>query len=169
MTAPKTIVKSETNDDHEGIVGQFIYAFGQGAGSIRVSRRALIALRSRYLGPIQAAAAEWEARAAYVLPLLSQVGRLAAFLATGAGRAAISEADFTEARRLVEARTHESTSIAGHWIAGPLCPTVEGEPKHQAPQSFGPSKDLPFGPVIPSDTEAFDLTVSPSETRPQTH
>jgi hypothetical protein len=121
--APSVALREES----ENILGQLIYAFGQGAAPTRVTRRAIGALRARYLGPIQTSADGWETRAAYVLPLLAQVGRLAALLATQAGRAAISEADFTAARRLVESRTHATAEAEGQLIAGPLCSAIEGE------------------------------------------
>jgi hypothetical protein len=114
-------------DDVESILGQFIYAFAQGAGHVRVCRKAIAALRARYQGPIQASSDLWEGRAPYVLPLLAQVGRLAALLATQGGRAAIAESDFTEARRLVEFRTHENGG-GSQLIAGPICPLIKGEP-----------------------------------------
>jgi histone H3/H4 len=135
MDLPKPVATIAAKDDHESILGQFIYAFGQGAGTVRVSRRAIAALRARYLGPVQAYAGRWETTAAYVLPLLAQVGRLAALLATQAGRSAIAETDFTRARRLVEARTHEQAEASGQLMAGPLCPPISGEPAVLAERS----------------------------------
>jgi hypothetical protein len=127
MDLPKPVATTAAEDDHESILGQFIYAFGQGAGTVRVSRPAIAALRSRYLGPVRASACTWETTAAYVLPLLAQVGRLAALFATQAGRCAIAEADFTRARRLIESRTHEHAETSGQLMAGPFCPPVGGE------------------------------------------
>ena len=109
-------------EERENILGQFIYAFGQGAGSVRVSRSAIGALRRRYGPPIQSSISTWDDKAAHVLPLLAQVGRLAALLATQAGRHAIAEADFKKARRQVESTVHRGAEEAGRLLAGPLCP-----------------------------------------------
>ena len=115
---------SDRNEERENILGQFIYAFGQGAGSIRVSRGAIAALRRRYAAPVQSSMSSWDTTAAYVLPLLGQVGRLAALLATQAGRPFIAEADFTLARRQVEHKVHQDAEQSGRLIAGPFCPAT---------------------------------------------
>ncbi|HKV98841.1 MAG TPA: hypothetical protein VJN96_03395 [Vicinamibacterales bacterium] len=108
----------------EDILGQFYCAFAQGAGAMRIRRGAIRALRGRYFGPIQTLGAQWEEIAPSVLPLLAQVGRLAALLATQTGRTAISAADFMRARRIVEASAHNSSQLL---ICGPVCPPIAGE------------------------------------------
>jgi hypothetical protein len=108
----------------EDILGQFYCAFAQGAGAMRIRRGAIRALRGRYFGPIQTLGGQWEEIASSVLPLLAQVGRLAALLATQTGCTAISEADFTRARRIVEANAHNSSQLL---ICGPVCPPIAGE------------------------------------------
>ena len=107
----------------EDILGQFYFAFGQGAGSMRVRQEAIAALRRRYYPAIQASAAAWPDMAGNILSLLAQVGRLAALLATQAGRTAITAADFMQARRRVEASVHD-IHHAGGLLAGPLCPKI---------------------------------------------
>lgn len=109
-----------TSDNPNDILGQFYFAFGQGAGSMRVQRAAIAALRARYYPAIQRAPAPWSDAAPSVLSLVAQVGRLAAFLATQAGRTAISDADFTAARIAVEGKVHRRTDAAG-LVAGPWC------------------------------------------------
>jgi histone H3/H4 len=119
----------------EDILGQFYYAFGQGAGQMRVGRPAIAALRNRYLDPIRSAQDRWKSVSPNVLAFVAQVGRLAALFATHAGRTAIDEADFMAARRTVEARVHQSADHAGIFIAGPLCPILPEE------QSLPPAGD----------------------------
>ncbi len=77
----------------EDILGQFYFALGQGAGAMRIQRSAIAALRARYADPIAANVAHWKSGAPNVLAFVTQVGRLAAQLATAAGRTFISEAD----------------------------------------------------------------------------
>lgn len=125
---------SETAANAEDILGQFYYAFGQGAGAMRVRRSAISALRARYFGPIQTAGATWDDVAGNVLSFVAQVGRLAALLATEAGRTAINSGDFMKARRLVEASVHHHAESRGLLIAGPLCPQIADELPETEPQ-----------------------------------
>jgi histone H3/H4 len=107
----------------EDILGQFYFAFGQGAGTMRVRQEAIAALRHRYYPAIKASAAAWPEAAGSILSLLTQIGRLAALLATQAGRTAITASDFMQARRSVEASVHE-IHASGGLSAGPFCPLV---------------------------------------------
>ena len=124
---------SQTGSD--SILGQFYVAFGQGAGTMRVQRTAIAAMRRRYLVNIETAPGPWEAVAANVLGLLAQVGRLAALTATQAGRTAISEADFKAAARLVESRVHQNPDHEGKLHAGRYCTFVDDEVETPAPAS----------------------------------
>jgi hypothetical protein len=119
--------RARISPEAEDILGQFFFAFGQGAGTMRVQRSAIAALRRRYAGAIEEASAEWNTAGPHVLGLVGQVGRLAAMLATQAGRAAITEADFTAARRAVETNVHHRAERNGQLHAGPYCPPVLGE------------------------------------------
>src|ERR1019366_5719120 len=110
-----------STENPEDILGQFYYAFGQGAGMIRVERGAIAALRHRYFNNIKAAPAPWNAVAGNVLGLIAQVGRLAALLATQAGHTAITDADFMQARARVESSVHPRANDTGRLIAGPFC------------------------------------------------
>jgi histone H3/H4 len=134
---------SDTLQVSEDILGQFYYAFGQGAGTMRVRRSAIAALRRRYVGPIQAEAATWNTVAANVLSFVTQVGRLASLFATVDGRTAINAADFVKARRLVEAKVHQQADAAGVLIAGPLCPAI--------PDELQTNPDAGVMPLIPTD------------------
>jgi histone H3/H4 len=139
--AAQTIGSTENAED---ILAQFYYAFGQGAGTMRVERAAVGALRRRYFNNIKAAPAPWNAMAGNVLQLLAQVGRLAALFATQAGRAAITEADFMRARKAIESTVHPRANDTGRLIAGPICSIVPGEDEHddaavdmdEAPETF---------------------------------
>lgn len=136
-----------TTGTAEDILGQFYYALGQGAGTMRVQREAMAALRARYSGPIAATLEQWPSLAPNVLSFVTQVGRLAALQATHHGRTAISAADFTYARQLVESQVHRSGELAHGLFAGPLCPAVPGE---QPPQPS--SKDEAMGPEVVTST-----------------
>jgi hypothetical protein len=117
----------------EEILGQFYFALGQGAGIMRIQRSAITALRTRYAEPIAANVDHWRAAAPNVLAFVSQVGRLAAQLATGAGRGYIAEADFTKARQAVEAAVHSSGDRIHGIFAGPWCPSVATERPQETP------------------------------------
>lgn len=124
--AARTIGTTENADD---VLGQFYCAFAQGAGTMRVAREAVAALRHRYFENIKASPAPWSASAGSVLPLLTQVGRLAALLATQAGHTAITAEDFIQARRAVEAHVHPRANDTRRIIAGSFCTVVPGEDK----------------------------------------
>lgn len=115
----------------DDILGQFCYALGQGAGPIRVQRDAIGALRARYAQPVAAALERWPALAPNILSFVGQIGRVAALQTTQQGRTAISAADFTYARQLVESRVHRSGEQTYGIFAGVICPAI---PAEQAPQ-----------------------------------
>ncbi|MBP6771923.1 MAG: hypothetical protein KA154_02930 [Gemmatimonadaceae bacterium] len=118
-----TATTNRTSQTAEEILGQFYFALGQGAGAMRIQRSAIAALRARYADPIAQNVDRWKAGAPNVLAFVTQVGRLAAQLATSAGRTFIAEADFTEARTIIEAGVHSSGDRAHGIFAGPWCPT----------------------------------------------
>lgn len=122
----------------DDILGQFYFALGQGAGAMRIQRSAIAALRARYAEPIGANVAHWKSGAPNVLAFVTQVGRLAAQLATGAGRTFISEADFTEARTVVEAGVHASGDRLHGLFAGPWCPPIATPTPLDAPDAGAP-------------------------------
>lgn len=144
----------------EDILGQFYVAFGQGAGTMRVRREAIAALRRRYFPAIQASARIWPNVAGNVLSLVMQVGRLAALLATQAGRTAISQADFMLARRTIEAGVHRRHQSGG-LQAGPFCPHFVEDDEDAA---RGQDERTPEGSVVGGqDPELFepeDVTVN---------
>ena len=133
MAFIQPVSRARTVPDPEDILGQFFFAFGQGAGHMRVQRSAIAALRNRYRPAIRTACDQWDSAAPHVLSLVAQVGRLASALATQAGRSAISETDFLTARRIVESNAHRQAESSGQLIAGPFCPPVAGEQVAEAP------------------------------------
>ena len=134
------------NSNHvEEILGQFIFAFGQGAGAMRVQRRAIAAFRARYYEPIRLAPGQWKSVSSNVLGFVAQVGRLAAHFATEAGRTSIGEGDFVRARQIVEKNVHQHADVAPVLIAGPFCSVVPGEAEPTSPQ---PS---PIDPAVVAD------------------
>ncbi|HEV7515970.1 MAG TPA: hypothetical protein VGR07_06695, partial [Thermoanaerobaculia bacterium] len=85
------------------ILGQACVAFGQGTGALRVSREAVAALRERYGAVLTAEVVQqWDGVAVQVLERLRAIGRLAAHLATSAGRTAIGRDDVLRAALAVE-------------------------------------------------------------------
>ena len=91
----------------QNILGQYYFAFGQGAGSMRVSRETIEAIRKRHLERIQRVAVDWNQYHIGVLEYMRAVGRHAALIATEDGRIAISAADYAKAATLSEKRAHE--------------------------------------------------------------
>lgn len=76
----------------EGIMAQIWIAFGQGAGTIRVSQDAAMELRRWYFDAITPEIIDqiWETEAVQVLDRIRAIGSLAALKATTAGATAIS-------------------------------------------------------------------------------
>ena len=87
----------------ENIIGQCYIAFGQGLGSMRVSRNAVEALRERYLQIITPEVLEqWDIFGSQVLERVRAVGRMAALRAASAGRTCVDAIDFIDSSRAVE-------------------------------------------------------------------
>jgi hypothetical protein len=108
------------------ILGQYYFAFGQGANSMRVSRRVTRALRDRYWEFIKPG--EWDKDiAAYVLDLFRAIGRLAAQSATEEGVPTIRESDFNRAAETVEDEAEATTrsSTLGKYCKPRPAPTTE--------------------------------------------
>jgi hypothetical protein len=85
------------------LLGQACIAFGQGTGTLRVTREAVAALRERYDAMVTEDLVErWDTVAVQVLERVRATGRLAAHLATGAARTAILAEDVKRAAVAVE-------------------------------------------------------------------
>ena len=129
--------------DTEDILGQFCFALGQGAGTMRIQRAAVSALRERYRGPVSASIDRWPALAPNVLSFVAQVGRVAALRATQQGRTSISSNDFIYARQLVESQVHRAGERAHGIFVGPLCSQVPGETSPQPESEPDPEHHRP--------------------------
>lgn len=103
----------------EGIMAQIWIAFGQGAGSIRVSQAAAMELRRWYFDAITPSVVqqEWETAAVQVLDRIRAVGSLSALKATSGGATTISPA-----------HVHQSASAVQEASVTPLCPPVPPDP-----------------------------------------
>jgi hypothetical protein len=97
----------------EGIMAQIWIAFGQGAGSIRVSQDAAMELRRWYFDAItpDIVQQEWGTSAVQVLERIRAIGSLAAMKATSGGATAISPL-----------HVYQSASAVQDTSATPLCP-----------------------------------------------
>ena len=90
-------------EDREAILCQALIAFGQGSGSVRVSRQAAFALRRRYRPRITGEVQEqWGREGVQALERLRVVGRLAAQKANEEGLTAIGVDQVEAAARQVE-------------------------------------------------------------------
>lgn len=142
----------------EDILGQFCFALGQGAGTMRIQRDAICALRARYRDPVTDSLDRWSTLAPNVLSFVTQVGRVAALQATQDGRTAISAADFTYARQLVESQVHRSGERTHGIFAGPICPAVPGE---QVPQPATNSEESTPENIV---SKLFPIVATPTRT-----
>jgi hypothetical protein len=97
----------------EGIMAQIWIAFGQGAGTIRVSQEAALELHRWYYDAItpEVINERWKTDAVQALDRVRAIGRLAALKAAGAGSTVIKPQDVYESASKVQA-----TSLT------PLCP-----------------------------------------------
>ena len=117
--------------DIEGIVGQFCYAFGTGAGHLRVQHRTIEVLQARYRPYLQANLATEGGRRAWgdakfhLLEYVSAMGRYAAALALQGGEMTILPEHFEVAAKRFEAAAHRTRTRAIK--AGPWCPGSQSE------------------------------------------
>lgn len=97
----------------EGIMAQIWIAFGQGAGSTRVSHAAALELRRWYYDAItpEVVNEKWETDAVQILERIRAIGSLAALKTTSAGATAITP-------QLV----YESAAAVQETSATPMCP-----------------------------------------------
>lgn len=94
----------------EGILGQIMFAIGQGAAGVHLHRRAVTKLRDRFEDPVYDLVTKhdwkeiWHKEAMYTLRYCEVIGRLAAHAATKDGTPTIDAHHLDEARQTVEAR-----------------------------------------------------------------
>jgi hypothetical protein len=106
------------NDVHEEIMGQIYIAFGQGAGSMRVSRKTCAELRKRYYPKIAKALDHWDREGAQALERVRALGRMIAAEATAKGLSAIihSGTEFERCATAVEKSSGETAALAAATI-----------------------------------------------------
>lgn len=92
----------------EGVMAQIWVAFGQGAGPVRTSQKAVLALRARYDGEIPKRLPAWGENAVQVLERIRAIGRVAVLKATERADTVISEEDVNAAIVAVERESDTS-------------------------------------------------------------
>jgi hypothetical protein len=110
----------------ESILGQFCYAFGAGAGRLRIDRETIRCLQARYRPYLlrnlerETGRRAWADARHHLLEYLAAMGRYAASLALQGGEMTILPAHFDAAANRFEGAAHRSRK---HVIkAGPWCP-----------------------------------------------
>ncbi len=100
-------------DKVEEILGQVLVVFGQGTGAIRIPRKTVAAIRSRYLAMKDRALPVWDTEAVEALDRVRIVGRLAAQNAVARGANEVSAEDFLAAAAIVEPESRTSICNQG--------------------------------------------------------
>jgi hypothetical protein len=137
----------------ESVLGQFCYAFGAGAGRLRVESAAIKALQARYRPYLTAnlETAEgrhgWQQSKYHLLDYVTAMGRYAASLALEAGDATILAEHFETAAHRFEAAAHRTkvrALTAGMWCPGGPWPSPDrpGSPQPEAKFRSGPRAQL---------------------------
>jgi hypothetical protein len=93
------------DDDGVNIMDQVFVAFGQGIGSMRVSRSACAALRRRYMPMHERDKKLWADEGDQALERIRTLGRKMATDATSKGRTDITDEGFSETAQIVEAES----------------------------------------------------------------
>jgi hypothetical protein len=135
------------NEDAEILIGQMMFAIGQGADGVHIHRSAVAKMRERYepttyqfvedndcTNPKKCWKTTWQERSIYTLRYFEVIGRLAARYATNDGTPAIDERHFEQARVVVEATYYaeEATQAVVAKERGDICPK-EGVPPPPVP------------------------------------
>lgn len=107
-------------ESQQNILAQFYVAFGQGAGTMRVHRGTVAALRERYRRNLADWEKRWDDIGAQMLERVRAIGRLAAHRATSGAHTAIRPEHFDSSANEVE-RTSASTECPP---PPPMAPTV---------------------------------------------
>lgn len=136
----------------ESLIGQFCYAFGAGAGRLRVHRETIAALQGRYrpylLANLQAEAGRkaWGDAKFHLLEYVTAMGRYAASMALQAGDMTILPEHFEVAAKRFEIAAHRTRTRAIK--AGPWCPP--GDPSPDRLHVVEPHAELERGAGSPS-------------------
>ncbi len=138
---------TQFEEDVETLLGQFCYAFGAGAGGVRVHRQTIGTLQARYRPYLTANLStadgreSWSTAKYHLLYYVSMMGRYAASLALESGDMSIRPEHFTIAADRFEAAAHRTRTRAIR--AGRWCP---GGPSSDRPGTPQPEGELRRGP-----------------------
>lgn len=117
----------EFHEEIESILGQFCYAFGAGAGHVRVHSAAIRTLQRRYRPYLTAnlrsneGRAEWQRAKHHLLDYVASMGRYSAALALECGDMTILAEHVETAAERFEAAAHRTRTRAlkaGIWCPG---------------------------------------------------
>ena len=137
-------------EEIEGVVGQFCYAFGAGAQQLRVHSDTIQVLQARYRPYLQTnlqtetGLRAWGDAKYHLLGYVTAMGRYAASLALQAGTMTILPEHFETAAKRFEAAAHRNRRRAIK--AGPWCPPSRDlldRPRLVEPEAEFPSADRP--------------------------
>jgi hypothetical protein len=122
----------------DGVMAQMFVAFGQGTGSVRVSRDACAAFHSRYYDWIdEALLAAWGNEAVQILERVRAIGRSLAFQASLEGQTAIDGSTVLAVARAVE----EGESC-------PWCPAQREKAGRPSPVAQPSARDAILGQML---------------------
>ena len=130
----------------ESIVGQFCYAFGAGAGRLRVQRETIETLQARYRPYLRAnlqsdgGRKAWGDAKIHLLEYVTAMGRYAASLALQSGEMTILPEHFEVAAKRFEHAAHRTRTRAIK--AGPWCPASRSA---DGPRRIQPQPELDRG------------------------
>jgi hypothetical protein len=124
------------DEDTEVLLGQMMFAIGQGADGVHIHRSAVAKMRERYRpttydfiknndcsDPKKCWTTKWQEHAIYTLRYFEVIGRLAAQYATTDGTPTIDEHHLEQARVYVEATYHQQAANAkAAEVRGDICP-----------------------------------------------
>jgi hypothetical protein len=137
---------TQFEQDVESVVGQFCYAFGAGAGRLRIHRETIGTLQTRYRPYLQANLGTeaghkaWGEAKFHLLEYVTAMGRYAASLALQAGEMTILPEHFEVAAKRFEVAAHRTRTRAIK--AGPWCP---GSPSTDRLRVVQPQAELDRG------------------------
>jgi hypothetical protein len=121
------MASNDTDALVQNILGQYYYALGQGAGgSMRVTRGAIEAFRTKHLPRIVNIAVDWNQYHIGILEYIRGVGRHAAWLATLKGSIAIGPEEINAAMKASEGLAHATRELQNVEFFGDGCPQDDG-------------------------------------------
>jgi hypothetical protein len=141
----------DLHEDVENVLGQFCYAFGAGAGGMRVHRETIGVLQQRYRPYLAANLASedgrqsWKTAKYHLLDYLSIMGKYAAALALESGDMTILPEHVEAAAQRFEVAAHRTRPRAleaGKWCPGGPSPDRPGPPQPEGELRGGARPEL---------------------------